>query len=108
MPLRDMQSLRVCYEVAKKHPSHLQEQTPAAPTLVVVLEYTVAKKKVKHVTDGLTSFKLKPDGLKVKELFEHIITSTRHASCSMELAPAAQLDIQLDPISNSSLDRRDF
>ena len=105
MPLRDMQSLRVCYEVAKKHPSHLQEQTPAPLTPVVVPECTVAKKTIKHVTDGLTSFKLKPDGLlKGKELFEHMIAFTRRASRSMELAPAAQLDIQLDPISNSSLE----
>lgn len=89
--LKDMQLLRVCYEVAKQHPDHLVVDRPCRSGISTCWWYpwwlqgydvrdAATDTPVRHhcvqvvpVTHGLHSFMLKPPGLHGTELFEHMI-----------------------------------
>lgn len=96
IPLKDMQHLRVCYELAKEHPEHLELEEPVSSAITVAPEVLAASKAQKSVTDGLTSFQLKPDGLVGLELFEHLTKYVRrHQSVVGALEPSPALNVEM-------------
>jgi hypothetical protein len=73
IPLADMQHTRLCYEVAKKNPEHLDMTAPQAPAPSIAPEVAAALEAKKPVTHGLASFQLKPLGLKGNDLLKHML-----------------------------------
>ena len=75
--LVDMHHLRVCYEVAKENPEHLDRGIPKDDEIVnetaYATEVKAAKERATKVNDGLDSFMLKPDGMKGNALLDHMI-----------------------------------
>jgi hypothetical protein len=68
-----MQHTRLCYEVEKKNPEHLDMTAPQAPAPSIAPEVAAALEAKKPVTHGLASFQLKPLSLKGNELLSHMI-----------------------------------
>lgn len=113
--LKDMQLLRVCYEVAKRHPDHLLVDRPKPNGIAECWWYpwwlngydvglhagqeVVPSKVVRvvPVTDGLHSFMLHPPGLKGVALFEHMIKrGARDVRKGQSHAPRACYDVSMN------------
>ncbi|KAJ1447819.1 hypothetical protein M885DRAFT_175856 [Pelagophyceae sp. CCMP2097] len=62
VPYNDMQNPRLCYEVAKEHPKHVDRTTPLPSAVTIALEAAEAPEMLKPVTHGIVSFQLKPEG----------------------------------------------
>jgi hypothetical protein len=76
---KDMQNLRLCYEVAKDNPCHLEMVAPLPARIEAArenpeLEAAQEAAANKSVSDGLVSYQLKPKGKKMNniELFHHM------------------------------------
>jgi hypothetical protein len=78
IPLQDQQNLRLCYELAKSNPHHLDMGVPSKETIEHVSEQPElqpAADAIGNVTDCLVNFELKPTKLldDKEKLFEHMI-----------------------------------
>jgi hypothetical protein len=99
----DQQSLRPCYEVAKEHPHHLNLGVPTTDQVESaqeIPELGEAFASMNHVTKGLASFQLKPDGLTGENLFNHMLKfGTRDPKNSKKndgvRKPSAWLDVEV-------------
>jgi hypothetical protein len=80
IPFADMQNLRVCYELAKTDCSHLDRGPPDATVVEtqqqLPAEVKIAIKATTRVTEGLSSFELKPAGMKGLNIFDHMIKNS--------------------------------
>ena len=78
VPMPEIQSLRLCLELALEDPSHLERELPAASTSTGTDEVTEVKAKLPDVADGLVSFQLHPKNkngtqcFQGMEKFEHL------------------------------------
>ena len=72
---KDLQNIRVCWELSKEHPEHLDMGVPTEEFAVHVEreDLVQAMKSVKDVNHGLSNFLLKPAGMSGMELFKHMI-----------------------------------
>jgi hypothetical protein len=75
IPFVDQQIVRVCYEMAKQHPEHLEMGIPSDEAICVAednVDVRTAYEAAGHVTDGLESFLLKPPSKKGQDLLDHM------------------------------------
>jgi hypothetical protein len=94
VPVKEMQHLRVCYELATRHPEQLEMELPVESAIVVAPEVKAAQEAQKPATHGLRAFELKPVGLKGLELFEHLTTFARRRWVG-SFQPSAALNVEM-------------
>jgi hypothetical protein len=104
IPMKDIQSARVCYITAKMHPDHLEMGLPLATAKTVAPEVAEAAAAVKPVTHGLASFELKPSGMSGEELFAHMAQFARRNLGAAAAAPSAYLDVEMTADQKKLLD----
>lgn len=88
----DQQSLRPCYELAMQYPHHLDLGVPPPEQIARaqnIPELDEAYASMNHVTNGLASFQLKPDGLTGEDLFNHML---KFGARDPKYSPSAQKD----------------
>ena len=90
----DMQKARCCYELAKMHPEHLTRGAPTSNAVAPEAAVAAAAAVFRPVKHGLTSFELKPGGLKGAALFDHMCGLARRTSPA-KLAPSAALNVEI-------------
>jgi hypothetical protein len=96
VPFKDMQKLRLCYEVAKENPEHLEMTVPKASAPTIAPEVAAALKAKKLVTDGLATFQLKPPGLSGAELFDHMLMFKKRTTPASEIfEPTGRLGLEI-------------
>jgi hypothetical protein len=99
IPFSEMQNLRVCYELAKADPSHLDRAPPDSSVVETQCqlpdEVKNAIKATTRVTEGLISFELKPAGVKGLELFDHMIKKRLRSSVD-PVPPSEFLDCSIN------------
>ena len=74
--MSDMQSIRLCYEVAENNPSHIDVGVPSQEELDTVHasdEISAQKQMNSAATHGLERFWLKPDRKTGMDLFSHMV-----------------------------------
>ena len=105
---KDLNHVRVCYELAKANPQHLErgilseEELTRARTRSA--EEAAAKDSMKHVTDGLSMFQLTPQGLKGIKLFKHMIQMRHRTSLTQQVEPSGFLDCEIKDDQREVLD----
>jgi hypothetical protein len=99
IPYKDMQNLRVCYELAKSDPSHLDREPPNSSLVEtqqqLPAEVRSAIKATTRVTEGLINFELKPAGMQGVNLFDHMIKK-RLRSSEDPVPPSIYLDCSVN------------
>ena len=107
-----MHSLRVCYEVAKENPDHLEREVPTKEDLERVngesgcTEIEAAKLKTKKITHGLNSFLLKPEELNGEALLDHMIKFRKTHGTENSTSPSMYLAIDVNATHASFLNPR--
>ena len=95
VPFADLQHFCVCYKLAKEKPKHLGRAAPNYGAVQVETQQPEAVKvtiaDTTRVTHDLNTFLLKPKGLKVGELFDHMNKFCMQISANPVL-PSAHLD----------------
>lgn len=113
VPVSDMQSLRICLELADEHPDHLTREGPLTSTVgtVVPEEVAVAKTNMADIADGLQSFQLHPTqaGKRIKmnpmDKFDHLVKLARRStSKTVGMKPSTYLDIEYTAEQQKLLD----
>ena len=102
--MKDMHHVRVCYDLAKEHPSHLEMEEPVPTATLVAPEVAAAAALLAPVTAGLVTFELKPKGLVGTALFEHMVMFTKRRTEGTRLAPSACLDVEMAAVQQTILD----
>ena len=81
VPYSDMQSLQMCIQLAIENPSHLDRGIPSKTEVQAAsepcAELKQAIKSQSNVTNGLSQFQLKPEGMAGEDLFNHMVTFCR-------------------------------
>jgi hypothetical protein len=74
IPMKDMQNLRLCLECSWENPAQLDMEEPIAldNQTAISAEVTEAQGLVKDASSGLEWFRLKPPGMKVQKLLDHM------------------------------------
>ena len=110
--ITDMHTLRVCYELAREHPEHLERGVPtndeisrARNTLNTnQTEVEEAREQAKKITHGLDTFMLKPVGMKGRALLEHMIHfRKRNNKRACDANPSMYLAIDVNETQKSIL-----
>ena len=77
IPYKDLQHVRVCYELAIEYPSHLDKGALSSAEVLLAEQLPEEVKKAhettRNINGGLDLFQLKPPGMKGIELFDHMI-----------------------------------
>ncbi|KAJ1449690.1 hypothetical protein M885DRAFT_590330 [Pelagophyceae sp. CCMP2097] len=102
VPYNDIQNLRLCYEVAKEYPEHVDMTTPLPSAVTIAPEVAEAPEMLKPVTHGLASFHLKSEGLRGLELFEHMVKFKKcHAAGVGFFEAESRLDLAISDVQKT-------
>jgi hypothetical protein len=110
VPMNEMQSLRVCIDLAISDPSHLERGLPLALACALPDEATSAQAGVDDVADGLISFQLHPtkNGKQILTglaKFEHLCMMARRSTpARVQLRPSAFIDVEYSKRQEQLLD----